>query len=191
MKTTAHLNQTLLAIALLLISVLAFGQNNENTFSKNPLKSIRSDYNKSNPVMGLTVASLSESDYQVESTLTDHNYKVQSSYSSRNVLEDLSVKHNDESIKEPASDGLASRQLSNYPNPFSEKTIIEYEVDREAYVNLSVFYNGQLVRILASDFHHASKYRVTFSGMGLPAGTYTAVLTVNGQVLTKSMYKVR
>jgi len=63
--------------------------------------------------------------------------------------------------------------LQNYPNPFNPSTSIRYSIPKDGNVSLRV-YNalGQLVSTLASGYHRAGDYNVSFDGMNYSSGIY-------------------
>jgi hypothetical protein len=61
----------------------------------------------------------------------------------------------------------------NHPNPFSEATIISYELLQSAFVELQVFaLNGQLVTTLVNENQPVGSYRFSFAAPHLSAGVY-------------------
>jgi hypothetical protein len=60
----------------------------------------------------------------------------------------------------------------NYPNPFSEKTIIKFCVAYKTKVRLEVFNSdGKMIRKLLDEEKEAGTYEIEFSAKGaLPAG---------------------
>ncbi len=58
----------------------------------------------------------------------------------------------------------------NYPNPFNPMTIIEYSIDKPAFVSIEI-YNilGEKIIDLINEFHFIGQYRVTFDGSSLPS----------------------
>ena len=77
---------------------------------------------------------------------------------------------------------------SNYPNPFTHSTTIEYTVPASGRVHLSVYdVLGREVTILVDDIRHAGKHAAIFDGTSLPSGTYFYRLEAAGQVRTGLM----
>ncbi len=85
--------------------------------------------------------------------------------------------------------------LQIYPNPFTDITTIQYELDKSAEVKLSVInLAGQEVAVILSDTNKAAgKYATQWNGTGekggkLPSGTYVVKLEVNNmKIETKKM----
>ncbi|MDP6861774.1 MAG: FG-GAP-like repeat-containing protein [Candidatus Marinimicrobia bacterium] len=81
----------------------------------------------------------------------------------------------------------------NYPNPFNPSTTIEYEINSEAKVNVSVYdLTGHKVTELFSGKQHEGAYNVMWdgtnqSGSAVAAGTYIYEVQVDQSTLTKKM----
>lgn len=84
--------------------------------------------------------------------------------------------------------------LSNYPNPFGQKTTIAFSVDETSLTTLRVYTMlGNELTTLFSDIAEAGReYKVVFSGVALSEGIYyyqlqsgTKVNTVKKMVLVK------
>jgi len=76
----------------------------------------------------------------------------------------------------------------NYPNPFSEKTIIKYCVAFRAKVNLEVFdQEGEMIKVLVDEVKEAGTYEIEFSACSLAGGIYTYQLQVGDFLSTKNM----
>ena len=77
---------------------------------------------------------------------------------------------------------------SNYPNPFTHTTTIEYALPASGQVHLSVYdVLGREVAILVDGVQHAGKHASLFDGMSLPSGTYLYRLEASGQARTGLM----
>ncbi len=82
--------------------------------------------------------------------------------------------------------------LTNYPDPFRNKTIIEYKVPRPTWITLIVFHRQeQFVLRLVSEFQHEGVYRVEFDASEFPPGQYVAELKIGKKVIREVMTKVR
>jgi len=63
----------------------------------------------------------------------------------------------------------------NYPNPFNPSTKINFNIPKQAYVDLTVYdILGNEITKLVSDTYPAGKYSVDFEATDLPAGVYFA-----------------
>lgn len=185
MKTSKTIQQVILTIAVVLFSVVAFGQNNgdENPYSKKQFRSVRSDANKSNPIEGLDFAT------SQDGSLITMQSGMNQDHLSANI--DRSEESPRDRQRAESIQDLATKELRNSPNPFTQQTTICYEVERTQIINLSIFYRGHLVTTLISGRQEAGEYSAVFDSMKLPAGTYQAVLSVDGQRITRNMYKVQ
>jgi len=76
----------------------------------------------------------------------------------------------------------------NYPNPFNPTTTIDFSLERQQQVRLSV-YNilGQEVKVLVNDVRPGGFNTITFDASSLSSGLYFYKLQVNQKVLTKKM----
>jgi predicted outer membrane repeat protein len=73
-------------------------------------------------------------------------------------------------------------QVQSYPNPFTNFTTFDYEVEQSAKVNLSIYnYLGQKVAVLVDGEQEAGRHQVRWEAGGMPAGIYFFRLTVSGQ----------
>jgi hypothetical protein len=87
---------------------------------------------------------------------------------------------------------LPARITGNYPNPFRERTIITYAVDRSAQVRISIWdLSGQLIRVLLDGSPSVGAHEVVFIPDDLPSGTYFAHMEVNGHTQTHRMVIAR
>jgi photosystem II stability/assembly factor-like uncharacterized protein len=82
--------------------------------------------------------------------------------------------------------------LMNYPNPFSQLTITNYELRISGNVVLKIYdVFGNEVRMLVDEYQEAGEYEVEFDGSGLPSGVYYCRLMVGKYSQTKKMILVR
>jgi len=74
----------------------------------------------------------------------------------------------------PAIEDLQnSFSLKNYPNPFSQSTIIEYQLPVEGKVKLTVFdLSGHEMETLLNEYKPVGIHKINFKANKLPAGTY-------------------
>jgi hypothetical protein len=94
------------------------------------------------------------------------------------------------------SDG--AKLYQNYPNPFSEVTVIKYYVPASGQVKLTVqnMLGSELAEI-ESGKREKGEYSVRFEGSNYPSGQYTYTMTYRSDEneaqtkLTKKMYLVR
>ena len=73
-------------------------------------------------------------------------------------------------------------QLSqNYPNPFNPETTIDFRIDADSHVNISVFdVNGNLIQELVNEWTESGAHQVKFSGHSIPSGIYFYKMTTKG-----------
>ena len=65
------------------------------------------------------------------------------------------------------------RLEQNYPNPFNPTTVINYQIAKEVYVNLTVFdILGRKVKVLIDKPQVAGNYSVSFDASSLASGIY-------------------
>ena len=70
---------------------------------------------------------------------------------------------------------------SNYPNPFTESTNIDYIVPADGKVTINLFnQQGQLVKTLINEFQATGSYSIPFNSDGLQPGIYLYNLTTDG-----------
>jgi uncharacterized protein (DUF362 family) len=86
---------------------------------------------------------------------------------------------------------------SNYPNPFNGQTVLEYRLERPAWVKLNVFdIRGECVRTLEDGMRDAGSHRAVWDGLAtygraVPSGTYLARLECGGRARSVKMQMVR
>jgi endonuclease/exonuclease/phosphatase family metal-dependent hydrolase len=97
--------------------------------------------------------------------------------------------NDDEVIETPRSVTLNQ----NYPNPFNPSTVISYDLNSAANVNLSVYdITGRKITTLLNERQGAGAQQVTFDASSLASGVYIYRLqTSNGVTLTKKMVLVK
>ena len=73
-------------------------------------------------------------------------------------------------------------QLSqNYPNPFNPETTIDFRIDADSHVNISIFdINGNFVQELVNEWKASGSHQVKFSGYSIPSGIYFYKMTTKG-----------
>lgn len=80
----------------------------------------------------------------------------------------------------------------NYPNPFNPSTTLDYTLDQQTNVNLSVYdVHGRLVATLIQGNQFAGSYTTNFNAGPLPSGVYIARLKTEMGVLSKKMLLVK
>ena len=80
----------------------------------------------------------------------------------------------------------------NYPNPFSNSTIIPITVPRQMHVELSIYNSvGGHVQTLFTGELNTGYYEITFENSGLAAGLYFYRLVTSDEIKTKKMIYVK
>jgi hypothetical protein len=80
----------------------------------------------------------------------------------------------------------------NYPNPFNPSTSISFNLNKQGFVNLSVYnINGKKVADLLNEKMNAGFQSVSFNAINLASGIYTYKLTLNGQSISKNMVLIK
>jgi Peptidase family M28/Secretion system C-terminal sorting domain len=76
----------------------------------------------------------------------------------------------------------------NYPNPFNPTTQIQYSIEKDGYVNLTVYNSlGQKVASLVNRNIKAGNYHATFDASDLASGVYYYRLESGSNVMVKKM----
>jgi hypothetical protein len=74
--------------------------------------------------------------------------------------------------------------FTSYPNPFKEKVLVSYTLDRNGFVTLSVFdVTGVVQQTLVSEYQAAGLNEFEWDGQSLPSGVYFYRLTLEGKPL--------
>ncbi len=85
-----------------------------------------------------------------------------------------------------------TRLLQNYPNPFNPSTLISFELQETAFVELSIYdMNGRLVNELVNTTYSAGTHSVNFNASGLASGVYYYRLNTGGEIFTKKMTLIK
>jgi hypothetical protein len=80
------------------------------------------------------------------------------------------------------SPGSQQSAVSIFPNPFSDYTTFEYELEESGVVTLMIFSQlGHEVIVLVNENQTKGKHQVQWNAEGLPSGIYFYRLTVDGQ----------
>ncbi len=83
------------------------------------------------------------------------------------------------------------QELTNYPNPFSDKTYIHYHLTKNEQVRLSVYtVDGKLLQVLVNDTQQPGTYIIPFDATDLQPGIYFYSLITSGWNLVKKMVKL-
>lgn len=87
---------------------------------------------------------------------------------------------------------ITTKLNQNYPNPFNPSTIIEYQLQEESFVNLSIYNTlGELTTVLVNKNQSSGVYKIPFYADNLASGIYFYKLTTSGYQKTKKMILLR
>jgi len=87
-----------------------------------------------------------------------------------------------------AASELKNKGLTNYPNPFSDLTTIQFQTSSKALVELKVFdYAGREVSTLVNKELSSGTHQIDFNGSPLPDGLYFYTLKVGNHSITRKM----
>jgi hypothetical protein len=82
------------------------------------------------------------------------------------------------------------QKLTNYPNPFSDKTCIRYHLTKNEQVRLSVYtVDGKLLQVLVNDTQQPGTYIIPFDATNLRPGVYFYSLVTSARIIVKKMIK--
>jgi len=85
---------------------------------------------------------------------------------------------------------LTTTEVKNFPNPFTENTIIEYQLDKKATVKLSIWNsNGQLIKVLVDKSQGEGNYQIPVE-LENSKGVYYYTLDIDGKRTAKKMIKL-
>lgn len=85
---------------------------------------------------------------------------------------------------------LSDNSFSNFPNPFQNRTTIEYELTQSENVNLSLIdVNGRLVKQLYSGSKSQGIHSIELNGSDLSSGIYIMKLQMEGSVVYHKIVK--
>lgn len=93
---------------------------------------------------------------------------------------------------EKINPGNSAFELTNYPNPFTGSTTIEFSLTAAAVVTISIYNHlGQLVTSLLNERLTAGIHRAGWNADNLPEGVYLCRLQMDHQTFTQRMIKIR
>jgi endonuclease/exonuclease/phosphatase family metal-dependent hydrolase len=89
----------------------------------------------------------------------------------------------EEPTDSPDLPGL-SLPISAWPNPFNPTVSLNFELEKDAQVNLDIFdLSGRRVASLIDAYQDAGSRNLTWRAAGLPSGVYMARLLLNGRLV--------
>lgn len=87
---------------------------------------------------------------------------------------------------------VSSFQLSNYPNPFSNSTTIEFDIVKTGFTVLSIYgLTGKLHETIISMELTSGNHKIKWNADGLPAGIYFLRLETNERSETRKLVILR
>ena len=88
------------------------------------------------------------------------------------------------------NDNENDQELTNFPNPFSNKTYISYQLIKTEPVKLSVYsMDGKLVKVMVNDTQQTGTYIIPFDAANFQPGVYFYSLVTSGKSIVKKMVK--
>lgn len=98
--------------------------------------------------------------------------------------------NNEEPGNELVPIGISLNQ--NYPNPFNPQTVIEYNLDKAAFVTLSVYdLQGRKIATLVESSRSAGTYRALWNASEYSSGVYFYQLEAAGVTLTRKLTLIK
>lgn len=102
------------------------------------------------------------------------------------IIEHLGIDINEETDTYHNYSTANSTLEQNFPNPFSERTTIAYELGEGGYVTLEILgKDGKKLEVLVDENRSAGRYESEWVPRDLPSGMYTYVLRVDGVLMAK------
>jgi len=87
---------------------------------------------------------------------------------------------------------ISHNTVTNYPNPFNPETVINFNLQKDARINLSVFnIKGELVSTLINGNQTAGIHAIKFDGSKLNSGVYFYRLSAGKENVTGKMMLVK
>ena len=82
--------------------------------------------------------------------------------------------------------------LKSYPNPFNPSTNINYTIEENDYISISV-YNlvGKEVQVLFDGYKEAGSHELFFNGLNYNSGIYIVRLTSSSFTLTEKIVLIK
>ncbi len=117
-----------------------------------------------------------EEKYLYVANSNDGLWRIKRADITTNINEDVRIVSDDFKLKQ------------NYPNPFNPSTVIEYSVNKDSYVKVSIIdVLGKELAVLVNGERKKGFYSEKFDGGSLSSGVYFCVLRANNKVETKKM----
>lgn len=95
-------------------------------------------------------------------------------------------------VSEKINNSVNLSNLCNYPNPFFDAAIVEFELPLLSEVSMKVFdIKGSLIRNLFEGTKEKGLHKIIWDTKELPEGIYILQLKIDGKTQTKKMIKLR
>jgi enediyne biosynthesis protein E4 len=79
-----------------------------------------------------------------------------------------------------------------FPNPFTDRSIIKYELEEAGRVNLKIYNgSGNEIKTLVDEFQSEGEHRAEFNATGLPQGSYYYRLIIGDKVVGDKLILVK
>jgi hypothetical protein len=92
------------------------------------------------------------------------------------------------SAKKEISTNDAEVILNNYPNPFSERTMVSYSIPGPCHVTLSVYNSlGARIATLVKEFQNTGNHEVYYDCSDLASGIYYCILKLGDEEVKKAI----
>ena len=83
-------------------------------------------------------------------------------------------------------------KLYNYPNPFNNETIINYQITLKSYIELEIFdVLGRKQKTLLKEFKNPGNYKFKFISKDLASGIYIVQLKTEKEIIRKKIINLR
>lgn len=123
-------------------------------------------------------------------TVPSYKYLVIKTDSNGYAPELVNIKHQSENAE-------VFELYQNYPNPFNPNTTIQYHLQKNGSITLTVFdVNGKKINELENGEKNSGFHLIKFDGSNLPSGIYFYQIEINGlkspkQLITKMMLLIK
>ena len=80
----------------------------------------------------------------------------------------------------------------SYPNPFTNSTTIEYELQQASTVQITISNHlGERIELIPEKYQSTGKYKLTWDAIDLPTGVYYCMLRNGSRMQTIKMIKLK
>jgi len=82
-----------------------------------------------------------------------------------------------------------ANKLKNYPNPFKEKTTLEFETEGDDIRIEIIDFKGALIEVLTDQAYASGVYKIDFDARAYQQGVYYAIMYNGNERFVKVMMK--